>query len=92
MSANNYILIKENPSGMFNVSERDYESDARIKNDGSFLMLRQAIQRAEMCIRESEWGIEYGIRFSFQEKRPRSATFSRSAKYNNKIRIKNKAE
>lgn len=65
MSANNYILVKEKAVDSYEVSERDFEGGAIIEDVGIFKTLRSAVESAEKHISESEDGVEYGIRFSF---------------------------
>ncbi|PIQ69147.1 MAG: hypothetical protein COV91_00370 [Candidatus Taylorbacteria bacterium CG11_big_fil_rev_8_21_14_0_20_46_11] len=69
MSANNYILVKEKASDAYEVSERDFEGGMIIEDVGVFKTLRNAMRGAEKHISESEEGIEYGIRFSFNDKK-----------------------
>ncbi|MDO8521161.1 MAG: hypothetical protein Q7S52_03530 [bacterium] len=69
MSANNYILIKEKAPHVFQVSERIFEGNAIIEDVGVFKTLRNAVKSAEKHIVESEVGVEYGIRFSFNDKK-----------------------
>ncbi len=69
MSANNYILIKEKPSGTFEVLEKDFDGEGVISNVGIFRTLRSAVVRAEKHVNASEHGVEYGIRFSLGGRR-----------------------
>ena len=68
MSANNYILIKENPEGFYDVSDRDFESNGKNRDIGSYRAIRQAIEKAELYIKSNELMVEYGIRFSLLSK------------------------
>lgn len=69
MSANNYIKIEEISADKFRVAEKDYESDADIYHLGDFDVLRSAIETAEGYIRDLEYEVEYGIRFSLIDKK-----------------------
>ncbi len=69
MSANNYILVKEETSESYEVSEIDFEGGAIIETIGVFKTLRSAVENAEKHIFESEHGVEYGIRFGFSDKK-----------------------
>lgn len=67
MSTNNFIHIEEQSSEKFSVIEKDYESNYEIKKFGIFDSLKLAIIKAEGSIKDSEYGVEYGIRFSLKE-------------------------
>jgi mRNA interferase MazF len=73
MSANNFVLIKETSRDTYHVSENDYETVGKIKDLGIFNDIKIAIQKAEKHIAESEFGVEYGIRFDFIKSREREA-------------------
>lgn len=64
MSANNYIKIEEILSNKFRVAEKDYESDLDIHHLGDFYLIRSAIEKAENYIKDLDYEVEYGIRFS----------------------------
>jgi hypothetical protein len=64
MSTNNYIRIEEVSIDKFKVAEQDYESSEDIRKIGLFDSIRNAIEAAENHIRNSEYGVEYGIRFT----------------------------
>lgn len=70
MSANNYIKIEEVASDKFRVAEKDCESDLDIQYLGNFDFIRLAVEKAEKHINDSEYGVEYGIRFSLTAKNP----------------------
>ncbi|MFA6314850.1 MAG: type II toxin-antitoxin system PemK/MazF family toxin [Candidatus Paceibacterota bacterium] len=86
MSANNYIKIEEISLDKFRVSEKDYESDLDIQHLGDFNFIRLAIDKAENHIKDLEYEVEYGIRFSLIDKDLDSKDFD---KWNSK---KKKAE
>ncbi|MFH0804504.1 MAG: type II toxin-antitoxin system PemK/MazF family toxin [Candidatus Zambryskibacteria bacterium] len=67
MSANNFILIKEKTGDVFDVSERDYESNGEIQNIGTFNSLRTAVEKTEEYMSKSEIEVEYGIRFNLKK-------------------------
>lgn len=68
MSADNYILVKEKGPKTYRVSE-NFSDGGLIKNVGTFKTLRDAVESAEKHISESEEGVEYGIRFSFSDRK-----------------------
>lgn len=72
MSANNYIKIEEISTDKFRVAEKDYESDSDIRHLGNFDLIRPAIEKAETYIRDLEYEVEYGIRFSLIDKKLRN--------------------
>ncbi|GEM_PF-570550 len=74
MSANNYIQIKETYLETYDVSERDYESEGEIQAIGLFDSLILAVKKAEAHIQKSEYGVEYGIRFSLLKDEDQLAT------------------
>lgn len=67
MSANNFILIQEKTKNTYKASENDYESNGEIRNLGIFDSLRNAVEKAEEYISDSEVEVEYGIRFSLKK-------------------------
>ncbi|MEI6304630.1 MAG: type II toxin-antitoxin system PemK/MazF family toxin [Candidatus Taylorbacteria bacterium] len=67
MSTNNYIQIEETPTGKYYVSEMDFDTNGEISVLGTFDLLYTAAKEAENHIRNSEFGVEYGIRFSFED-------------------------
>ncbi len=69
MSANNYIKIEEVSEDKFRVAEKDYETDSDIYHLGDFDVLKTAIKEAEGYIADTEYGVEYGIRFSLIDKK-----------------------
>jgi mRNA interferase MazF len=75
MSANNYIKIEEVSVDKFRVAEKDYESDDDICHLGDFDLLRLAIVKAETYISESEYEVEYGMRFSLIDNKVDSKDF-----------------
>lgn len=68
MSANNYIKIEEVSADKFRVAEKDYESDEDICHLGDFDLLRPAVEKAETYIRDLDYEVEYGIRFSLLDR------------------------
>ena len=64
MSANNMILVREDKEGHYDVAEFDAETHSVNKKVGHFTTLREAMIRAEEFIKDSEFGVEYGVRFS----------------------------
>jgi len=72
MSANNYILIKEiveddSPlESEFFVDEKDDDTNEVLEHIIITPDLREAIMKAEEFIANSEYGVEYGIRFSLE--------------------------
>ena len=75
MSANNYIKIEEISTDNFRVAEKDYESDLDIQHLGDFDFIRWAIEKAENHIKDLEYEVEYGIRFSLIDKKVDSKDF-----------------
>lgn len=67
MSSSNFVLIKENKNGAYEVSENCYDTDQKMKIIGTFDILKNAIGEAEKYIDQSEFGVEYGIRFIFDK-------------------------
>ena len=69
ISANNYILIKEivekdSPlESVFTVNEKDDDTLQVLEHIITTPDLREAIMKAEEFIVNSEYGVEYGIRF-----------------------------
>lgn len=74
MSTNNYIQIRETYPEKYHVSERDYENEGEIQAIGLFDSLKLAIKKAEDHIQKSEYGIEYGLRFSLLKDEDQLAT------------------
>lgn len=77
MSANNYIKIEEISADKFRVAEKDYESDLDIQYLGDFDVVRLAIEKAEDHIKNLEYDVEYGIRFSLIDKKVDTKDFDK---------------
>jgi mRNA interferase MazF len=75
MSANNYIKIEEISTDKFRVYEKDYESDLDIQHLGDFNLIRSAIEKAEIHIRDLDNEVEYGIRFDLLDEKVESKNF-----------------